>query len=535
MDQLLREFLGEAVELIEGLADDVQALRTRNQDGRTRRELVARIFRHAHTLKGSSSSLELTAISELTHEFETLLDSVRSGRLTLDESVLDLFDEAISAISQMLGALANTKPVLVPSTLVARLRSLAETGDNEQPRSWAGARLLSELPNEVAGTLSELEKHRLLEALSEGAGAFTIDINFELLTFDKQFKDLSGALNKCGEIISTQPGVGTSASHQIAFRIVYATENTASQLTSMFTQAGPFELKELVARLPRDEKATNGLTTSSSGQERAGLMGITPLSARVRIDVSELDDVIIATHSLFKETMDTLALAAPLEISVEDDPSGLKIRAEQVRKGFEELERSLFGLRTVPVVQMLERAIRAGTAAARATGKEIDFEIQGGETRLDKTLSDVIADPLLHLLRNAVDHGIESPSERASLGKAVRGLIKLEAMVEDGDVRLRIIDNGRGIDPKHVTRAAIDRGIIQGKTEVSREESLRIIFAPGFSTAEAVSNVSGRGVGLDVVSRAVEQVGGTIRVHSEIGVGTTFELLLRIATSNVQA
>jgi two-component system chemotaxis sensor kinase CheA len=339
---------------------------------------------------------------------------------------------------------------------------------------------------------------------------------------------LSKALSTCGEIISTQPGITTSQPQQIAFRIIYATDNTAAQLTTMLAHVGPIELRELVARTAKEEKATVGDADSVSGPESAIPLTMTPLTTSMRIELSELDEVIIATHALFKETMDALDRASPLDLPAEDGPTEVKIRAERIRRGFEELERILFELRTVPVARTLARAIRAGAAAARATGKEVDFEIEGGETRLDKALSDTIADPLLHLLRNAVDHGIESPSERASLGKNVRGLIKLETLVEVGQVLLRVIDNGRGIDPKHVARAAVDRGMIQGNTEVSREESLRIIFFPGFSTAETVSNVSGRGVGLDIVSRAVEQVGGKIQVHSEVGVGTTFELTIPI-------
>lgn len=531
MDQLLSEFLEQAEELIEGLADDVQALRSGHHDGRARRELVARIFRHAHTLKGSSSALELTAIAEITHEFEALLDSVRSGRLTLDESVFDIFEETISSISQMLGAVGNGQQPLVSKSVVERLRNAAQARDSERPSSDASARLLPDLPGEIVGTLSESETHRLHEALNEGAGAFAIEINFELSTFDKQFKELSNELSKCGEIISTQPGVGPSEPHQIAFRIIYTTENGASQLTELLASAGPVELIELVARSAREEKATVGHMRRADDPESTDQLNMTPRTTRVHIELSELDEVVIATRALFKETMDALDMASPLDLVAGNDPAMKKIRDDRIRLAFEELEKRLFELRTVPVERTLVRAIRAGTAAARATGKEVDFEIEGGETRLDKALSDAIADPLLHLLRNAVDHGIESPTERASQGKNVRGLIKLETQVEVGNVLLRVIDNGRGIDPKQVTRAAVDRGMIQGNREVSHEESLRIIFAPGFSTAETVSNVSGRGVGLDVVSRAVEQIGGKILVHTEVGVGTTFELFLPLAKS----
>jgi two-component system chemotaxis sensor kinase CheA len=168
--------------------------------------------------------------------------------------------------------------------------------------------------------------------------------------------------------------------------------------------------------------------------------------------------------------------------------------------------------------------------AARAVGKEIDFEIAGGDVQLDKSLCDAMADPLLHLLRNAVAHGIETALERAAAGKPTRGRISLEALsvegAAEGGVRLLLSDDGRGVDTQLVAQAARERGLLSRATELSSDEALRLIFTPGFSTAASVSNVSGRGVGLDVVARSVEQLGGQIRVRSRPGAGTTFELFL---------
>ncbi|HEV2708207.1 MAG TPA: ATP-binding protein, partial [Pyrinomonadaceae bacterium] len=174
----------------------------------------------------------------------------------------------------------------------------------------------------------------------------------------------------------------------------------------------------------------------------------------------------------------------------------------------------------------LERAARAGQSAARAARREVDFETVGGEVRLDKSLADAVADPLLHLLRNAVDHGVEPPAERVRVGKPERGLVRLEAVAEGSRVLLRVSDDGRGIDPERVARAAIERGLVSADERLTEQQALRLIFRPGFSTAREVSAVSGRGVGLDVVERAVEQAGGELRVWSRPGAGTTFEMRL---------
>jgi two-component system chemotaxis sensor kinase CheA len=178
----------------------------------------------------------------------------------------------------------------------------------------------------------------------------------------------------------------------------------------------------------------------------------------------------------------------------------------------------------VPVGPTLERAARAGRAAARASGKLVEFEVSAGGVRLDRTLADRLADPLLHLVRNAVDHGVEHEAERLSAGKPARGRVRVEASTDGSRVALRVTDDGRGVDPERVARAASERGLVPRGASVSERQALRLIFRPGFSTAAGVSLVSGRGVGLEIVEREVEEAGGEVRVSTERGRGTSFEM-----------
>jgi two-component system chemotaxis sensor kinase CheA len=204
----------------------------------------------------------------------------------------------------------------------------------------------------------------------------------------------------------------------------------------------------------------------------------------------------------------------------------LEIRASRIRRAFIELEERLIGLRMISLSQTLARAARVGSIAARTLGRNVEIEIEGADVRLDKSVADAISDPLLHLLRNAVSHGIESAEERLAQGKPESGTVRIEAVSEGSRVCLRVADDGRGIDPELVARVAVERGLIEDGTGLTKHESLRMIFRPGFSTANLVSDVSGRGVGLDVVEKAIEQVGGELRVSSEPGTGTTFEMVL---------
>jgi two-component system chemotaxis sensor kinase CheA len=245
----------------------------------------------------------------------------------------------------------------------------------------------------------------------------------------------------------------------------------------------------------------------------------------VRVPLDELDELISATHELFTDTVGVFDLALAGELS-RAERTELEIRAPRIRRRFFELEERLIELRMVPVRATLERAARAGQTVARGAGKEVDFEIEGGEVRLDKSLAEGVADPLLHLLRNAVGHGIESRAEREAAGKSARGRVRLEANAEGSRVTLRVTDDGRGIDPERVARAARERGIIGADARLTEQQALRLIFRPGFSTASELSTVSGRGVGLDVVEQMVERAGGELRVWSRRGAGTTFEMRL---------
>ena len=525
----MREFLAEAEDLIEVLAGDIEALRTRRGEGRARRELVARIFRHVHTIKGSAAAVGLNTMAGLAHEFENLLEGVRLGRIALEDSVLDALDEAARALEQTLSAAVRGEAAVVSQTLTERLSRLSLR--NEADRR-AGDDVMQALPEEMARSLSEYEAHRLREAMSEGAHLFLVDVQFDLLTFDERFRDFSDALSADGEIISTMPGMEASAPDQISFRLLYATDAGAEEVTSRAEMFGA-HTHALTSRKDVDESASAeaviaGAETDELPQAPAAL------STLVRVELSELDEMVSAAHELLTDTAATLDLALSANLP-RAERTEMEIRSARIRRRFVELEERLIEMRMVAIAPTLTRAVRVGAASARAVGKDISFEMSGGEVRLDKSLVERIGDPLLHILRNAVDHAIEPKEERKTQAKPEQGRIMLEAVSEGSRVRLRITDDGRGIDPERVRRAAVERGILEPSQELTNQQSLRLIFRPGFSTASAVSNMSGRGVGLDVVERAVEEVGGELRVESEKDKGTTFELLLPTTLALVPA
>ncbi len=514
-DRLLSEFLAEAEDLVEELYADVAHLRARRSEGRARRELVGRLFRHVHTFKGTASVAGLDAAAALAHEFETLLDAVRLGRAAADDAVLDAFEEAVGALAESIGAAARGEGAAETSTLVARLRVLAHSNADASADEEDAARLL---PPDVAWELTAYERRRLCEAVREGARAYVVRADFDLADFDEQFRRMSEALDSVGETVATQPGVEPSAPERVTFRVVCASDAGRERLSEI--------LKPFGARLSegaRGEAQTNGEGESSrrvdtrveaNTHERA----VSP-AAYVRASLEELDEIVAATHELFAQTL--AALEEHEGAAVETDA-----RAERIRRDFRALEERLIALRMVPVGPTLERAARAGRTAARASGKLVEFEVEGGGVRLDRTLAGRLADPLLHLVRNAVDHGVERETERLSAGKRARGRIRIEASAEGGRVALRVTDDGRGVDAERVARVAAERGLVTPGASVSERQALRLIFRPGFSTAADVSLVSGRGVGLEIVEREVEEAGGEVRVSTVRGRGTSFEMRL---------
>lgn len=443
----MNEFILSARRSLEEMEREVRALH--NARGRNRRDLIEKIFRHTHTLKGTLSAAGLEETASLAHEIENLLDSLRLGRARLDEERVAVLIESSSALAEGLNAHDDKG---ADKELIERLRRLAAADDEERPQVFE--ELLRALPDEIAGALNAYEKHRLTAAAGEGLNLFVIAFNLSLSSFDEKFRELSSLLSARGEIISTLPGVEEAEAEQISFRLLYATEETHDTIAALARLVVAATLTEL--RLAREV-------------EDAGADFINQVS-----DADEVDESVSVSH-------------------------------------------------------LLEGAARVGKRAAQTTGKEIEFEVaSGSDMHVAAKLAEAISNALLHLVRNAVDHGIEFSEERARAGKPARGLVKLEAGNSANSLTLTVSDDGRGIDTDEITRAGVERGLIKEGEAFSKEDAMRLIFRQGFSTAASVTNLSGRGVGLDVVETVVKELGGEVLVDSERGKGTTFRIILSL-------
>jgi len=531
VDQPQREFLLEIEELVEKIFADLDALRSTQADDRTSskgrrdRELIDRIFRRVHSVKGSAASSGLQVVSHIAHEFENLLAEVRVGRVLVDDAVVDTCESAAEALSESLSLAASG--IVEPSrrALFDRLRAAVrnKAGNTRDSLSDTEA-VLKTIPFEIWQSQTEPEKERLVQIVAERNRLFVVATNFDLSDFDAQFFRLKEKLTELGEVISTSPAVDDEHPDRINFRVLYASEADLRQLEAAVVDFPGVAFKEIAGASETGSSGNEEGSVSTASTSRS----LSSLSNFVRTDLDKLDELISVTHELLRTTTNALALALSEQQLSTPARQELQKLNDQIRISFLGVEDELINLRMVSLGPTLQRAMRAGKAAARLAAKEIDFEIIGGDLRIDKLLADAIADPLIHLVRNAVDHGIETSEQRVQAGKKRQGTVRIEAFSEGSQSRLRVVDDGRGIDPLLVSEAALRLGIPNSDSPLDIDRSLRLIFRPGFTTLGSVSDVSGRGVGLDIVETAVEQVGGEVRVSSEPKQGTTFEIRLPV-------
>ena len=521
-DRTRREFLAEIEELIEQLFAETEALRRQQDHAPLRRELLGRIFRYLHSIKGVAASAGFDSVSELAHQVESLLDGARAGRIAVDDSVVDTLEDAANAMSEGLSAAAAGKTEPPPQALIERLMELVE---RDSSASTVNTELrLPELPADIAQSVNEQERRLMLEALREDERLYIVAATFGVATFDKDFQALREALTGNGEVIATVPTAESSRPDRISFRIVYAADLELSELKSRFANLHEIIFTELCRQQTTRLETDSDEALAHAAADRKRPLPASLPSSFIRVDLDELDRLISSAHEVFRETDRALDFVSSTLVA--ESRAELKNLDAQLRQSLMALEEQIINLRMVSLGRTIQRAIRAGRVAARVSGKEIQFDAEGSDLRIDKLLCDAIAVPLLHLVRNAVDHGFETSEERTKAGKKPAGRVRIAARSEGGRARILVSDDGRGIDPEVVSRVAAKLGLIKQGTTLNMDQSLRMIFRPGFSTTAKVSSVSGRGVGLDVVESAVEQAGGAVRVRTRPGKGSEFEIHL---------
>ena len=534
----ISDFLGEAEEIIENLNNDLIVLDDCAAEGRCDPDLLNRIFRGAHSLKGLAGMFGFDDISSLAHHLENLLDHLRLGKVPLSNGLVQLLTEGFETLSRLVeGKGENPDFTFDVSAMRQRVEQFLAGGSGTEAEPS-----MDRIDPEILAVLTEFEEHRLRENLKYRQYLYKIKVDFDLASFDQDLAVLTDLLKKQGEVVSTLP-LSADLTDRIAFQLLFGSDLAQVELAAL---VGPQVAVENLLPPPEPpspsrEMVIDAEPAAADGEAAADSVPAAETSARsisrtVRVDIDKLDLLMNVVGEL------VLAKAAIGRVCEKLKGGGGNDHATELQKAtrvlerrLEELQKGVMDVRMVPVAQLFDKMNRIVRKVANERDKRIALEIRGADTELDKLIVEDLSDPLMHIIRNAIDHGIESPEDRRAQGKAEKGVICLRAAQKGNHVVIEVCDDGRGIDPEKVRRKAVERGLISATAKLSREQVYDLLFMPGFSTAEAVSDLSGRGVGMDVVKNNIALLSGMIEMESEVGVGTSITITLPITLAIIKA
>lgn len=526
----LKDFVAEAEEILEGLNQNLLAMEATEDKTAVRPDILNAIFRAAHTLKGMSGMVGLKKVSEVSHRLEDMLDSLRMGKLGLSQPVLDTLFKGIELIQGLIASVNSGKGEEADiAPMIQQIQQMVTGGGEPEPMTEMGG-----VDANLLKILTEYETHRLKENLRLNLNLFELTARFKIETFDKDLAKLNSQLQPLGEIITTLPSPGMSPESGIVFKIIIGTKTDLEPFQAHFAE-DQLEIRMLGPR-GRIEKAKEAVIPSVPEEEKntGSIRSITPT---IRVDIGKLDSLlnVVGELVLNKAVIGQIGK----EMLQKHGFTAEGVELQKVYQGLDrrvgELQEGLVEIRMIPIGQVFDRLVRVVRKLSRDLGKEVDLQISGEETKLDKSMIEEIADPLMHLIRNSLDHGIESKEERRKAGKPEIGIINLRAMQKGNNVEIEVEDDGMGIDLAKVYKKGLERGLLDMNKEYNQRELINVLYSAGFSTAEEITEVSGRGVGLDVVAKNIGKLSGMVDVQTEMGKGTKFSITLPITLIIIKA
>ena len=514
------EFLAEAEDILDDLNQNLVQMEAMAESGSFEPDVVNAIFRGVHTLKGLSGMFGFEAVSSLSHKLESLLDALRLGKVEATRDVTSVIFSALDKLKELSEDIGRSGfERSAASDIAALIEGAINSGRLTEKKS-----LIDEIDLDpaVISVLTEYEEHRLKENIKHKSPLFLIKARFDFETFDKDLTALNDKLKSMGEIISTLPSSGMSPDQGIEFNILLGVKGEAGRVAEV---SGPRVEVCPINYHEEQKKAEAGQSTVRS------------MSKTVRVDIGRLDSLMNIVGELVLSK--NIIVQISKELRAAQGSSGIAADLYKAGRTLErklgELQEGVIEVRMVPIGQIFTRLTQAVRKYAGEAGKEIEMETFGEDTELDKLMVEDMADPLMHMIRNAIDHGIEPAEERARRGKPAKGYIRLEAFPKGNRVAITVEDDGGGIDLDKVRRRAVEKGLIEETDTLGRRDLLDIIFTPGFSTKDEVSEVSGRGVGMDVVKKNVSKLSGIIEIDTEVGKGTLFTVTLPITLAIIKA
>ncbi len=503
--EYLQLFLADAREQLQRLGLAVVFVEEHPED----RDTVDEIFRIAHSLKASSATLGFSGMAALAHQMEDVFELLRQRRDGLPREAIDALLECLDALSACVEAIATTGVEDIdPDPLVELLRGLVRARSAEQK---ASREIPDARPAPVAAALADGSRVlHLIVRLSADAEMPSV----------RAYMVLS-ALRERGQLLGSVPPLDAVEGFDDHVIEAWVASQEPSEDVSGAAAAVP-DVAEVSAAELEGVRAPARTTTAGSAAGRARPRGV----ATVRVDVERLDRLVAALDDLAVHRGEVELLASGSGM-----PELERVVAE-LSQASEQLEQLLAQLRMIPVEAVFLRFPRLVRDLSQSLGKRVELVLVGEETELDRSIVDALGAPLAHLVRNALDHGFEVPDERTAAGKPATGTLEIAAHHKDGQALISVTDDGRGVDVEHIASRALERGLISARAAAAldAEQAVELLFAPGFSTAEQATEVSGRGVGMDAARTAVRELGGELTLSSVPGQGSTATLRLPLAT-----
>ena len=539
--------------------------------------ILNEIFRNAHTLKGMSATMGYNKIAELTHEMEDVLDMLRKEQLKVTSDIIDTLFKCIDSLEQMINNVANGDPedLIDVSDLVAKLSAILRGETSRESGNQGNRELEKSAPaaqpapadnlnvGEVDLELTDTDKKLIAEAEKSGMRGVYIKVTLADTCLLKSARSymVMNALEELGDVIRTIPP--TEDLEQEAFErafevlLITSAEEAAIQDAVMsISEIDSADTQQLIlATTPKPAPAQPAPTPKPSAPATSPAPPPTPKPSApatkpapapapanpaqkkshagqsVRVDIEKLDTLMNLMGELVinKVRLEQIGQTHRL--------SELTETLEQMDRVTTDLQNIVMKVRMVPVSQVFNRFPRMVRDVTKELNKEINLTIEGEETELDRTVIDEIGDPIMHLLRNSLDHGIEMPDEREAKGKPRIGEVGLIARHEGNNVVIMVTDDGKGIDADIIRRKAVEKGLYSQEEvdQMDDADAVRIVFLPGFSTAEKISDISGRGVGMDVVRSKIESLSGQVDVETHVNEGSVFKIKLPLTLAIIQA
>jgi two-component system chemotaxis sensor kinase CheA len=573
-EQFIQQFLIEAKEHFESIEDNLIFLEKNFHPKEFNSEYVNELFRSIHTIKGLSGMLEFDNLFNLTHIWENLLDQVRKKEQDLSKDIINTSFKGLDVLNKIIESIkdsGNDLSVSVTSVLL-ELENLSKLSESLIDTSENDINIIELFSEPIKNTINDYEKSKLLNEIESGKNIYEISLFLNKDCFDKDISYISTCINLefLGEIINISPNMLSvpdlndfnPENFDLEIYIAFSTDKDEDRIFNILKNRD-IKLK----RIFNDNKEIpeNYVIESQEKNNIKENIDIDSVKTKKAHEIKQRHSKVLAQDTIRVETsrLDTLLsllgeqvisktqlehISSNLGFLINENEEELipkelilgihdklNEKISTLSRLSNEIQNTVMRIRMLPIGNVFNRFTRVVRDIAKDLGKEVDLVIHGEETELDKTIIEEISDPLMHIIRNAIDHGLESPSERISRGKESYGTLNLNAYQQGNSIVIVIKDDGKGLNLESIKRKAIEKGLINTDTELSENEIINLIFQPGFSTAEQVTGISGRGVGMDVVKTNISNLKGSIEIQTKENEGTTFIIKLPLTLAIIQS